>query len=160
MTKEEKEKIEYLKNRYWYIDDYDVEPAVKVVLNLVDKQQEKIQSLESQLDFIGEQNKYINKLEKEFYRQKNDKKKMARAIKYLGTNFKITEDEIIELCCEESEAVTQEQLDKLSKEYISKDTIKEIFNNKRNKIIFIKNRNERLDKVKILDEIEKELLEE
>ena len=123
MTKEEKEKIEYLKNRYWYIDDYDVEPAVKVVLNLVDKQEEKIQSLESQLDFIGEQNKYICKLEKEFYKQKNDKRKMARAIKYLGTNFKITEDEIIKLCCEEGEAVTQDQLDKLSKEYISKDEV-------------------------------------
>lgn len=44
--------------------------------------------------------------------------------------------------------------------FISKDKIREIFINKRNEIIFIKNRNERLYKVKILDEIEKELLGE
>lgn len=44
--------------------------------------------------------------------------------------------------------------------YVSRDKIKEIFSNKRNEIIFIKNRNERLYKVKILDEIEKKLLED
>jgi hypothetical protein len=49
---------------------------------------------------------------------------------------------------------------KYKRNYVSKDKIKEIFSNKRNKIIFIRNRNERLYKVKILDEIEKELLGE
>ena len=57
-------------NEDWYTID-EIETAkeqvkyIQGLLDLYNKQKEEIQSLTNQLDFIGEQNKYINRLEYE-----------------------------------------------------------------------------------------------
>lgn len=58
MTEEENRAIEYLKNRYWYVDDYDTEIAVETILKLLEKQQKEIEELKEenaeQLEVITE----------------------------------------------------------------------------------------------------------
>ena len=67
-----------------YSKEQDKE-AIETILNLIEKQQKEIESLESQLDFIGEQNKYIerqtiylNKLEKELQGKRIEIDKMQK----------------------------------------------------------------------------------
>lgn len=100
-----KDKEKYKKYHSWVGTNTFV--AIDIILDLYNKQKEKIQSLESQLDFIGEQNKYINKIEKEFYKQKEK----IKELKENQTIFKEMKEELKPL---------------IKGDYISKDKIKEI----------------------------------
>lgn len=91
MNEEEKKAIKFIKHDMFEFEEIDssvleeFNNVHKIILNLIEKQQEKIQSLENQLNFIGEQNKYIerqtiylNKLEKELQGQRIEKEKMQK----------------------------------------------------------------------------------
>lgn len=65
--------------------DTELEYSLNTLLDLYDKQKEEIQSLTNQLDFIGEQNRYIerqtiylNKLEKELQGERIETEKMQK----------------------------------------------------------------------------------
>lgn len=110
MSEEENNAIEYLtKWVHWETaGERNLEGDIETALNLINKQQNKIASLEKQIKLmqscdlekvIKEQQNEIEKQQEEIEELKDDKIKMARAIKYLATNFKITEDEVIEFFC-------------------------------------------------------------
>lgn len=50
MTKEEKYAIEKLKNMYWYVDEYEEEELVNIVLNLVEKQDKIINNIKNYIN--------------------------------------------------------------------------------------------------------------
>lgn len=68
---EEKKAIEYFKNKYWYIDNEEDEKNVKTLLNLIEKQDNKIKFFieneivlkemnRNQMKIIEKQEKLIN----------------------------------------------------------------------------------------------------
>jgi len=131
-------KKEYISFKREYLQD---------LFDLCKKQQKEIQSLESQLDFIGEQNIYIerqtiylNKLEKELQGERIETEKMQK-------NY---------------EAVIDKMEYEMGYEYISKDKIKEVLEKERKK------QKERDDislalhsqYISLIDKIKKQLLEE
>lgn len=59
-----------------------------------------------------------------YNKQKENAKKLARAIMFMGTNPDITEEEAIKAFTENP--ITEEFLDKFRKDYISKDKIREL----------------------------------
>lgn len=103
MTEEEKKAISLLKsyeNKLVYeISDKD-KKAVKILLNLIDKQQEEIERLKNAEEYakLGKETLLdtIHKQEKEIERLKNDKKKALNYINqemYVDTNPTICEME-------------------------------------------------------------------
>lgn len=128
MTEEEKKAIENAKE---YVENEEILSVstfdIKLLLNLIDKQQEKIQSLENQLAFIGEQNKYIEKLEKELHKQRKeieDLKDVQQQIcneelltqEYVQNNY-IRKDEVLETIGYEKNSEEYKNLNKTTKNY-------------------------------------------
>lgn len=137
----------------------DENPFIEIK-NFIEKQQEKIQSLESQLDFIGEQNKYIDKLEKKIHKQQKELEALDKFTREYGKLQLIPEDE--------NGDIMTARVVFANNYYISKDKIREIISKKRTKALerFDNHLNvsERIFKkniqVAMLDTLLKELLEE
>ena len=96
--------------------------TVQGLLDLYNKQKEKIQSLTNQLDFIGEQNKYIDRLEYEIKKKDAYIEELENWTKEHPSVISMPEEirEEAEKLGHFADLVTIEE-----KEYISKDKIRE-----------------------------------
>lgn len=118
MTEEEKKAIEYL--RKWVAwetaGERNLETDIETLLNLIEKQQNKIASQEKQIKLM--QSCDLAKVIKE---QEKEIEQLANGIRVLGTNSDITTEEIIKEFTEKP--ITEEYMKKFESSYISKDEV-------------------------------------
>lgn len=103
-----KENRKFRTTRFFYDEKYENQKIEDLVNFIKEKKSKEI--LKKPKDYMSEEEKEVIH-------------NMARAIKYLGTNFKITEDEIIDIFT--NNKVTKKEINELSSQYISKDKIRE-----------------------------------